>query len=105
MHDIVLKMVDHILEFRGFKVMFSGQLTQYLNLQDIFEDYTPKRLYISSTYVKDEYSTQNEFDSICQVATLNSVDVFVGGQGFNYIKYNNPVVKNRITSFKELYEI
>jgi len=105
LHDIVLKMIDHILEYKGYKILFSGQLTQRLNLQDIFEDYTPKRLYISSTFIKDINATQKEFDQICQVASQNSVDVFVGGSGFDHLKFSMPAAKGRLSTFKELYEM
>ena len=53
MHDLGLKMVDHILEYRGYKVLYSGQMTPKIKLNKIFENYNPQRLYISSNFVKD----------------------------------------------------
>ncbi|MCB0284035.1 MAG: helix-turn-helix domain-containing protein [Calditrichaeota bacterium] len=105
LHDIVLKMVDHILEFRGYKVLYSGQLTPLINLEHIFDDYAPKRLYISSTYVENLTNAQLEFDSICQTAERFNLKIFVGGSGFDYIDYNKEPVINRLHSFKDIYSI
>jgi len=104
MHDIVLKMVDHILEQRGFKVLFSGQLTPQVYLDNIFSDYAPKRLYISSTYIEDIPASQKEFDMICSIAAKHSIKILVGGQGFDNISYNHPAVFTRLYTFKDIFE-
>ncbi len=104
MHSIVLKMVDHILEYKGFKVLYSGQLTPVIKLSNIFEDYSPKSIYISSTYVENKDQIQLEFDQICNVAETYNVTVFVGGAGFDQIDYNKPPVKTRLLNMKEVFE-
>ena len=103
MHDIVLKMVDHILEQKGFKVLFSGQLTPQIYLDNIFSDYAPKRLYISSTYVEDVNGCQKEFDDICEIAERHSIKIYVGGQGFDRIRYDKPIVAERLYTFKDVF--
>lgn len=105
MHDIALKMADHILEYRGFKVLFSGQLTPQVNLDNIFEDYTPHRLYLSSTYIENIKKAQKEFDGICQSADKFSVGVYVGGHGFNSLKYDEAKIKGILLNFRDVYEI
>lgn len=105
LHDIVLKMVDHILEYRGYKVLYSGQLTPLINLEQIFDDYAPKRLYISSSYIENLPAAQNEFDEICQNAERFNLKIFVGGSGFDYIDYKKEPVADRLHSFKDIYGI
>jgi MerR family transcriptional regulator, light-induced transcriptional regulator len=104
MHDIVLKMVDHVLEQRGFKVLYSGQLTPQVYLDNIFSDYAPKRLYISSTYIENIPVQKKEFDNICSIAAKHSIQVYVGGQGFDSIQYNHPAVAARLYTFKDIFE-
>ncbi|NOG47647.1 MAG: helix-turn-helix domain-containing protein [Calditrichaeota bacterium] len=104
MHDIPLKLVDHILEYRGYKVLYSGQITPQIYLQNIIEDFGPKRIYISGTYVKEIDQTQKELDLICDIAEKNSVDVFVGGQAFNLLNYEKPAVIDRLYTFQDVYE-
>ena len=103
MHDIVLKMVDHILEHKGFKVLFSGQLTPQVYLDNIFSDYAPKRLYISSTYVENVNAYQKEFNDICAIAEKHSIKVYVGGQGFDHITYNQDIVTDRLYTFRDVF--
>ncbi|UCD38405.1 MAG: B12-binding domain-containing protein, partial [Fidelibacterota bacterium] len=50
LHDIPLKMVQHILEARGYRVYFSGQRTPTDNLEMVFSTFQPDRIYISSIY-------------------------------------------------------
>ena len=104
MHDIALKMVDHILEYRGFKVLYSGQLTPLGQLENIFENYAPHRLYLSSTYVENVELAQLELDEIFETTDKYSVDVMVGGQGFNLLKYDFEKIKYRLENFKDVYE-
>lgn len=104
MHDIVLKMVDHILEQKGYKVLYSGQLTPQIHLENIFADYAPKRLYISSTFIENKENTQQEFKNICSLAERYNVQVFVGGRGFDIISYNFPAVVQRLLTFRDVFE-
>lgn len=104
MHDIVLKMVDHILEQKGYKVLFSGQLTPQLYLENIFTDYAPKRLYISSTYVESVAASIDELKNICLLAEQHSVKIFIGGRGFDIIDYRHPVIAGRLLTFKDVYD-
>lgn len=105
MHDIPLKMVDHVLELRGFKVLNSGQNTPLHKIEQIFENYAPRRLYISSTYVPDPSGTEIEFKRICDVAQLHNVDVYVGGVGLDRFEYDRNLIKRRLFTFEEVYEI
>jgi excisionase family DNA binding protein len=103
LHDIALKMVDHVLESRGDKVLFSGQITPIINIEHVFESLQPQRVYISSTIVENVASVQEEFDQICEVAAVHRIKVFVGGIGFNTIEIRNPELVTRLTTFEEVY--
>lgn len=103
MHDIALKMVDHILELKGLKVLFSGQITPVIKMERIFETFKPDRVYISSTIIDNLNFAQLEFDEICNLSEKYHSSVFVGGQGFDFINYEHPIVNARLTNFEELY--
>jgi len=103
LHDIALKMVDHILEVKGYRVLFSGQITPILKMEQVFETFKPERVYISSTIVDDQQTAQQEFENICDLCSTHNADVYVGGSGFEKINYEHPVVKSRMSRFEELY--
>ncbi|MBD3290423.1 helix-turn-helix domain-containing protein [candidate division KSB1 bacterium] len=104
LHDIALKMVDQILELKGFVVLNSGQMSPSLNIEKIYEKYHPDRVYISSTIVNDVNLVQAEFDKICYISEKYNSDVYIGGRGFESIQFQHSVVKHRFFSFEELYE-
>lgn len=103
MHDIALKMVDHILELKGFQVLFSGQITPSLKMERVLNFFRPERIYVSSTIVENPESTQIEFDEICEISEANQAIIYVGGQGFDLINFEHPVVEARLASFEELF--
>ena len=104
LHDIALKMVDHILESRGFKVLFTGQITPLLNIEQVFEVFRPQRIYISSTIISDPDSVQSEFNDICNISTDFGASVYIGGYGFDKITYQLVPVKERLGNFKDVFE-
>ena len=103
LHDIALKMVDHILEVKGYSVLFSGQITPTIKIENVFRAFNPERVFISSTMVENPENTQNEFDEICQLSSKYNADIYIGGQGFDTISFDHPAVKARLTNFEELY--
>lgn len=105
LHDIALKMVDHILESRGFQIMFSGQITPTLEIRQIFDRLKPDRLYISSAMISDPESFREEFLNLCNTCQSYGVNVFVGGQGFSNFNYEHPAVFKRLTTFEQVYKI
>ncbi|HEX9974111.1 MAG TPA: hypothetical protein VGD14_18725, partial [bacterium] len=103
LHDIALKMVDHVLELKGYKILFSGQMTPSMKIEKIFEIYQPDRIYISSTIVTDVNLAQAEFDKICYIAQAHNARVFVGGSGFDVIDFSHPAVEKRLYTFEEVF--
>ena len=103
LHDVAIKMVDHLLELKGYKILFSGQMTPSMKIEKIFEIYQPDRLYISSTIVTDVNLTQAEFDKICYIAQAHNALVFVGGRGFEVIDFSHPAVGRRLYTFEDVF--
>lgn len=100
LHDIALKMVDHILETRGFNVLYTGQVTPIVDLDQVFEKFRPDRLYISSTMVADTHSAQSELDRCAHLCSLYETRMFVGGAGFEILK--PPVSTKRLFTFSDV---
>ena len=104
LHDLSLKMVDHILEERGFNVFFSGQITPTDMLENIFKKYQPDRLYISSTFNPDKKQTQKELNKLFKIAAQFNTKIFIGGQGFNDLKIPDSMDIKRLYSFREVLD-
>ncbi len=103
LHDIPLKMVDHILESRGFSVLYTGQKTPTEKIEEIFDSYEPHRMYISSTIVDNREELQNEINYLCDAAYQRNCEVYVGGRAFDAIDYSHPAIKRRLFTFEEVY--
>ncbi len=101
LHDIALKMVDHILEARGFKILFSGPLTVLDNADDVFSRYRPNRVYVSSTIVENIEKVQKEFDFLCENCMKYDVGLYVGGPGFDFLNISCAKLERRLLTFEE----
>ena len=97
-------MVDHILEVRGYKVLFTGQITPLVNIEKVFEVFRPERVYVSSTIIKDVKTVQTEFDRLCNVGSEFGASLYIGGHGFDLIDHKHPLVTDRLFSFKDVFE-
>jgi methanogenic corrinoid protein MtbC1 len=103
-HDSAIKMVQNILEERGYQVLFAGQRTPSERLEEVLSTYQPRRVYISSTYIKNQSATQEELDHILQVCWNLRTRVFVGGTGFDQLEFSKPFVEKRLMTFKDVAE-
>jgi len=103
-HDLSIKMVDHILELRGYKVIFSGQNTPVENFAQIFELYLPRRFYISSTFIENKEHSQEQFNILANLCQKYGVELIVGGRGFLTISSAHPAVTCEMSTFKEISE-
>lgn len=103
LHDIVLKMVDHILELRGFNVLYAGSNTPLFEIEKVFENFNPERVYISSTVVLDPVIIQQEFDKLCEFSKRYGAKIYIGGVGFDLINYQNQVVEMKLETFKDTF--
>jgi excisionase family DNA binding protein len=101
-HSIALKMVEHILELRGYKVYYSGQNTPLIKLENVFMNFLPDRIYISGTIVSDPEMLQREFDEICRLSGEFDAKVYVGGRAFDTIIIDRPAVIRRLMTFEDV---
>jgi excisionase family DNA binding protein len=104
LHDIALKMVQNILEIRGFKTYFSGQKTPLFDIDSLFDRFKPDRLYISSTIVQDKMETQQELNQLYEIAQKRKMKLYVGGSGFDILDHQHPVVVGRMQNLEEVYK-
>ncbi|GAB4342053.1 MAG: hypothetical protein Kow0037_29110 [Calditrichia bacterium] len=102
LHDIPLQMVGHILEKRGYRVLFSGQMTPFMGLEDVFNKVKVDRIYISSTVIPDAVSARQEFRQVFELAGANGIPVFIGGRGLDQVKLDLPEWVTRLFTFEEV---
>ena len=102
LHDIGLKMVQNILELRGFKTYYSGQKTPLFDFEQLLDKIKPDRLYISSTYLENPEENQKEVDNLFDLCKENDIDIYVGGPGFDMIGYSHPSVIKRLDNFEDV---
>ncbi|MBD3275952.1 MAG: helix-turn-helix domain-containing protein [Candidatus Marinimicrobia bacterium] len=104
LHDIALKMVDHILEEKGFNILFSGQLTPMYNVDKVLAKFDVDRVYLSSTYNQDTNMAQFELNYLLDQCESHNVDLYIGGNGFDKLSYNPDKIKGRLYSFRDVFE-
>jgi len=104
LHDIAIKMVDHILEERGFRVLFSGQLSPLFSIDRIFQQQEFDRVYLSCTYVGDRNLMQFELSHLIDLCGKYERRLFVGGQGLEQLSYDGSEITARLESFKDVYD-
>jgi hypothetical protein len=46
---------------------------------------------------------QTEFNRLCELSLKNKAQVFVGGPGFDQIKFSHPAVIKRLYSMEDVY--
>jgi excisionase family DNA binding protein len=102
LHDIGLKMVQNILELRGYRTYYSGQKTPLFDFEQLIKKVNPDRLYISSTYVENIEEDQKELASLFNICEQESIDVFVGGAGFDILNHSHPAVVRRLLNFEDV---
>lgn len=103
LHDIPLKMVQHILEMKGYKVYFSGQNTPLQNLIEIGKKFKVKRIYLSSTVVVDLEQTTKELMHLYDECLQANIDVYVGGMGFDVLPFEHRAVVRRLYHFEDVF--
>ena len=109
-HDIPLKMVQIILEQRGFDVYYSGQRTPIDSIEPFIAKYKPDRVYISSSYYDDDWtniiiqSKNTELNTIYSLSEKYKFEIYVGGAGFDKLPYDKKFIKRRLNNFTEVYK-
>lgn len=102
LHDMGLKMTDHILESQGYKVLFSGALTPSTDLEGLVKSFRPEKVFLSSTIVKDAPATQQALDQIVAVCRNLNIELYLGGPGFSHLKMDEELRRNIFKDFGAL---
>jgi excisionase family DNA binding protein len=102
-HSMALKMVSHILEIKGYKIFYTGQNTPMERIDQFFQNYRPDRVYISGTMVEDKQLLIREFKIICDLSLNHGSKLFIGGQAFDVLSIDHPVVVRRLMNFEDVY--
>ena len=105
LHDIALKMIDHLLEERGFRVLYTGQITPVIDIEALIKSLAPNRMYISITTVVFPQDVQKELDFLMNLGHENQIQIFVGGQGLNRLHFTETDIVTRLYSFKDIYKM
>jgi excisionase family DNA binding protein len=103
-HSMALKMTEHILEIRGFRVFYTGQNTPLIKIDKFFEAYHPDRVYVSGTIVEDKELLESEFRTICDLSMKYKAKIWVGGRVFDIISIDHPAVARRLMTFHDVYQ-
>ncbi|MAT40164.1 MAG: hypothetical protein CL946_11235 [Ectothiorhodospiraceae bacterium] len=104
LHTIPLKMLQHLLELRGFAVLSTGQVTPSDDFEHLVVSLKPTRVYISSTYIHNWHEMQREFEELSIIANSNRVPLFIGGAGFDILRVVHPSNTQRLLTFQEAFE-
>lgn len=89
LHDIPAKMVQHLLEVRGFKVLYSGQKTPVGDTSSVFKSFRPDRVYLSSVYIENIAVAQGEFQELQLLCEQFEAQLYVGGAGVAQLAMGN----------------
>ncbi len=104
LHDIPAKMVQHLLEARGFQVLYSGQRTPVSDTPRIFESFHPERVYVSSVFVDNVQQTQAEFTELLGFCLTNKAELFVGGAGISQMVIEEDDHVHRLLTLKDVMQ-
>jgi len=109
-HDIPIKMVQIILEQRGYNVYFTGQRTPAESIEKLISSNRPSRIYLSCTYYNNDWTfeqlklKQYELDLLYKLSNKYKFELYIGGQAFNKLKYDENKIKKRLYTFEEVYK-
>jgi len=93
LHDIPAKMVQHLLEQRGFQVLFSGQKTPVGDTVSVFKSFSPDRVYLSSVYIENVSEAQAELEELQNLCEEFEAELFIGGSGIAQLKIDEDQVR------------
>lgn len=80
--DPLLKMMDHVLELRGFRVINCGTLEPTTNVEKIFDDFCcPQRIYISVPRDYDDNDVCKTLKNLMTIVSKYNAKIFLLTQG------------------------
>ncbi len=104
LHDIPAKMVQHLLETRGFQVLYSGQRTPIGDTESVFETFQPERVYVSSVYVENIEATQKELKELIDLCETHEAQLYGGGAGIGQITLPEGTKIKYLSSFYDVMD-
>lgn len=102
LHDIPAKMVQHVLETRGFQVLFSGQKTPVGETLEVFKTFNPDRVYLSTVYIENVLDARTEFEELQNLCDQYEANLYVGGNGLSQLDIDDSRPLNRLSSFQDV---
>jgi len=102
LHDIPAKMVQHLLESRGFITIFSGQATPAGDTENVFESFHPDRVYLSSTFIENMETAKQEFNELAALCDQYGARLFCGGVGMGRLDLGENIPFRLLNSFHEV---
>ncbi|NQV41629.1 MAG: helix-turn-helix domain-containing protein [Candidatus Marinimicrobia bacterium] len=102
LHDIPAKMVQHLLEQRGFQVLFSGQKTPVGDTVSVFKSFSPKRVYLSSIYNENADEARAEFKELQGLCKAYNAILYVGGSGVAQLELDDTDEFLHLNSFADV---
>ncbi|MFH1850721.1 MAG: helix-turn-helix domain-containing protein [Candidatus Neomarinimicrobiota bacterium] len=87
LHDIALKMVQHLLQDQGWEVLFIGQLTALDRMEEMLLKYQPDRLCLSVTIISDIIEAEASLSRISELSRKHNIELLIGGQGIRQLNF------------------
>ena len=102
LHDIPAKMVQHLLELRGYQVLYSGQKTPAGDTLSVFESFHPDRVYLSFIYTEDRAQAQLEFDTLVTLCQKHGALLYAGGAGLSQLEISGNSQLVQLNTFRDV---
>ena len=102
LHDIPAKMAQHVVEARGFQVLFSGQKTPAGDTRAVFESFHPARVYLSSVYTENVPKAQAEFIELLDLCKEFEAGLYIGGNGLAQLEFQDKKGFTRLNNFSDV---
>jgi len=104
LHDIPAKMVQHVMEARGYQVLFSGQKTPVADTSSVFNSFHPDRVYLSVVYTENVSKAQAEILELQNLCEQYGAILYAGGAGLDQLSFSEEGAVIRLGSLREVHE-
>lgn len=102
-NDPLLKMLDHVLELKGFRVINCGTLNENLAIEKMFDDFCcPQRIYIVMPSESDDEETYEIVQNLFNVLLKYKTDIYLFGKNIESYKELIPNFATRLSTFADI---
>jgi len=103
MIDPLLKMMDHVLELKGFRVINCGTLLLHDNVEKVFKDFCcPKRLYISLPHQLEGEKMCKTLQNLFKLASMFKAKAYLFGRNIDACEIKLPDTVTKLYSFEDI---